>query len=308
MLKNLPQKVKIVEVGPRDGLQNEKMVVATEDKIKFIFLLAESGLKNIEMTSFVRPDRIPQMTDAKEVVEALYKTDLKDNISLSCLIPNLKGLEVAANLGVKEIAVFSSTSDTFNKKNINSTVEESLAVIKPVVREALKLNIRVRAYISTVFGCPYEGKPKSYDTLKKLADFFVQEGAYELSLSDTVGHGNPLEVVDVLETLKSTIDRKNLSMHMHDTRGMALSNILTALEMGVSVFDASSGGLGGCPYAKGASGNCATEELVYLFESMGISTGVDMDKLRKASNFVLEKLERNSPSKFLQAYKGQPLR
>ena len=304
MLNNLPNEVKIVEVGPRDGLQNEKLVVPTEDKVKFVLLLGESGLKNIEVTSFVRPDRIPQMTDAKEVIEALHKTDLKNTVNLSCLIPNLKGLEVASKLGVKEIAVFTSTSDSFNKKNINSTVKESLTIIQPVVREALKLNIRVRAYISTVFGCPYEGKPKNLDPLKRVADFFVKEGAYELSLSDTIGHGNPREVVSVLECLKDSIDRKNLAMHMHDTRGLALSNILTALEMGVSTFDGSSGGLGGCPYAKGASGNCATEELVYLFEFMGISTGVDISKLKEASSFVLEKLERKSPSKFLQAYKG----
>tara|TARA_Y100001954_G_scaffold239230_1_gene312162 strand:+ start:5106 stop:6020 length:915 start_codon:yes stop_codon:yes gene_type:complete len=304
MLKNLPQKVKIVEVGPRDGLQNEKLIVPTEDKVKFILLLGESGLKNIEVTSFVRPDRIPQMTDAKQVIEALQKTDLMNTVNLSCLIPNLKGLEAASKLGVKEIAVFSSTSDTFNKKNINSTVEESLTIIRPVVKEALKLNIRVRAYISTVFGCPYEGKPKSLDTLKRMVDFFVEAGAYELSLSDTIGHGNPKEVVSVLESLKDSVDRKNLAMHMHDTRGLALSNILTGLEMGISTFDGSSGGLGGCPYAKGASGNCATEELVYLFESMGISTGVDINKLKEASSFALEKLERKSPSKFLQAYKS----
>ncbi|MEC8624172.1 MAG: hydroxymethylglutaryl-CoA lyase [Bdellovibrionota bacterium] len=304
MLKNLPQKVKIVEVGPRDGLQNEKLIVPTEDKVKFILLLGESGLKNIEVTSFVRPDRIPQMTDAKQVIEALQKTDLTNTVNLSCLIPNLKGLEAASKLGVKEIAVFSSTSDTFNKKNINSTVEESLTIIRPVVKEALKLNIRVRAYISTVFGCPYEGKPKSLDTLKRVVDFFVEAGAYELSLSDTIGHGNPKEVVSVLESLKDSVDRKNLAMHMHDTRGLALSNILTGLEMGISTFDGSSGGLGGCPYAKGASGNCATEELVYLFESMGISTGVDINKLKEASSFALEKLERKSPSKFLQAYKS----
>ena len=202
MLKNLPEKVKIVEVGPRDGLQNEKLIVSTEDKVKFILLLGESGLKNIEVTSFVRPDRIPQMTDAKQVIEALQKTDLTNTVNLSCLIPNLKGLEAASKLGVKEIAVFSSTSDTFNKKNINSTVEESLTIIRPVVKEALKLNIRVRAYISTVFGCPYEGKPKSLDTLKRMVDFFVEAGAYELSLSDTIGHGNPKEVVSVLESLK----------------------------------------------------------------------------------------------------------
>ena len=304
MLKNLPQKVKIVEVGPRDGLQNEKLIVPTEDKVKFILLLGESGLKNIEVTSFVRPDRIPQMTDAKQVIEALQKTDLINTVNLSCLIPNLKGLEAASKLGVKEIAVFSSTSDTFNKKNINSTVEESLTIIRPVVKEALKLNIRVRAYISTVFGCPYEGKPKSLDTLKRMVDFFVEAGAYELSLGDTIGHGNPKEVVSVLESLKDSVDRKNLAMHMHDTRGLALSNILTGLEMGISTFDGSSGGLGGCPYAKGASGNCATEELVYLFESMGISTGVDINKLKEASSFALEKLERKSPSKFLQAYKS----
>lgn len=304
MLKNLPDKVKIFEVGPRDGLQNEKLVVSTQDKVEFVLLLGESGLKNIEVTSFVRPDRIPQMTDAKEVIEALHKTDLKNTVNLSCLIPNLKGLEVASKLGVKEIAVFSSTSDTFNKKNINSTVEESLSIIQPVMKEALELNIRVRAYVSTVFGCPYEGKPKSFDPLKRVTDFFVKEGAYEISLSDTIGHGNPKEVVSVLESLEGSIDRKNLAMHMHDTRGMALTNILTGLEMGVSTFDGSVGGLGGCPYARGASGNCATEELVYLFESMGIATGVDINKLKKASSFVLEKLERISPSKFLQAYKG----
>lgn len=304
MLKSLPKKVKIVEVGPRDGLQNEKKIVPTKDKLKFIFLLAKAGLKNIEATSFVSPERIPQMADAKEVVMSLKKEASLKDIHLPCLVPNLKGLKIAQSVGVKEIAVFSATSDTFNKKNINATMEESLKRLGPVMKEALSLGIKVRGYISTVFGCPYEGKISS-EKLKRVLSFLTDEGAYEISLGDTIGHGHPLEVVTILEDLKKNFDIKSLAMHMHDTRGMALSNILASLEMGVEVFDSSAGGLGGCPYARGATGNCSTEELVYLFESMGISTGIDLDELVKASSFILDKVEKESPSKFYLAYKKE---
>ena len=305
MLKALPEKVKIVEVGPRDGLQNEKTIVSTQDKIKFILLLAKSGLKSIEATSFVRHDKIPQMTDSKEVMVALQKENQFKNLHLPCLVPNLKGLEIAHSSGVKEIAVFSATSDTFNKKNINATVEESLARLDPVIEEALNLGMRVRGYISTVFGCPYEGKTKSLEKLKKVLSFYLDKGVYEVSLGDTIGHGNPLEVTSVLRELRKDFDIKFLAMHMHDTRGMALANILASLEMGITVFDSSAGGLGGCPYAKGASGNCATEELVYLFESMGISTGINLSELIKASSFILDKVKKEGPSKFFMAYKKE---
>jgi hydroxymethylglutaryl-CoA lyase len=301
MLTHLPKKVRIVEVGPRDGLQNEKTIIDLENKISFIKKLKAAGLQEIEATSFVRSEKIPQMGDGGELLSKLLADrDLSDTKLIS-LVPNLKGLTDALSVGAKEIAVFTSTSNTFNSKNINASIDESLKKIEEVALVAKKNNVRVRGYISTVFGCPYEGKT-SLDELKRVAKALQGFGVYEVSLGDTIGVANPLQVVEVLNFLKKDFKADFFSMHFHDTRGMALANILTSLELGMTSFDSSAGGLGGCPYAAGASGNVATEDLVYLMHSLGIKTGVDLKKLTEASMFILSHLKRESPSKYLKAY------
>ena len=301
MLTHLPKKVRIVEVGPRDGLQNEKSIVSLQDKISFIKKLKAAGLHEIEATSFVRAEKIPQMGDGAELLKKLLEdSDLKD-IKLISLVPNLKGLNDAISAGASEIAVFTSTSNTFNQKNINASIDESLKKIEEVSKTAIANNIRVRGYISTVFGCPYEGKT-SLQELKRVASILESMGVYEISLGDTIGVANPLQVADTLKFLLKDFKPQFFSMHFHDTRGMALANILTSLEFGMTSFDSSAGGLGGCPYAAGASGNVATEDLVYLMHSLGIETGVDLKKLTEASMYILSQLKRESPSKYLKAY------
>lgn len=301
MLGHLPKKVRIVEVGPRDGLQNEKTIVSIEDKITFIKMLAEAGLHEIEANSFVRVEKIPQMSDGVELFSRLNKETSLKQTKLISLVPNDKGLENALAAGVTEIAVVTSTSNTFNKTNINATIDESLKRIDSIVARAHKEGLRTRAYISTVFGCPYEGKT-SLTELKRVANHLEGLGVYEISLGDTIGIANPLQVKDTIQFLKADFPLDFFAMHFHDTRGMAVANILASLEMGLTSFDSSAGGLGGCPYAKGASGNVATEDLVFLFSSMGIETGIDMAKLAQASSFILEKLSKKSSSKNLTAY------
>lgn len=295
----IPKKVRLVEVGPRDGLQNEKKVLALSDKVRFIEDLAAAGIKTIEATSFVRPDKIPQMGDAAELFTKVVPL-LAKGISLPCLVPNLKGLEGAAKVGVKEIALFSATSDTFNKRNINATVDESLERLEEVAREASALGIKLRGYVSTVFGCPYEGKT-SLDTLKHVAQKLIDFGCYDVSLGDTIGVGHPLQVKEIISSLRGNFDLSIFSMHFHDTRGLAVANVMASLEEGMCSFDSSAGGIGGCPYAKGASGNVATEDLLYLFESLGIETGIDREKVYLASAKILKSLEKSSLSKVHQA-------
>jgi hydroxymethylglutaryl-CoA lyase len=301
MFNQLPKDAHIIEVGPRDGLQNEKTVLATEDKAKFIELLAQAGLSTIEITSFVRADKIPQMGDAKELFSQLNTNDWFKKLNSPCLVPNLKGLEIAKDLGVSEIAIFTATSNTFNQKNINATIEESFDRFKPVVDEATKSKMKLRGYVSTVFGCPYEGET-SVKTLIESCHRLFDLGVYEISLGDTIGVANPLQVKNILTDLKKEFSLDRFAMHFHDTRGLATSNIVAALEMGSTRFDASAGGLGGCPYAKGSTGNVATEDVVYLLESMGINTGVDIAKLVKATTFISAKLGKASSSKFYKAY------
>ena len=301
MLNNLPKKVRIVEVGPRDGLQNEKTIVSLADKVTFIKMLSEAGLHEIEAGSFVRAEKIPQMSDGIELYSSLMKDQSLKKTKLISLVPNEKGLENALSVGVKEIAVFTATSNTFNQKNINATVDESLKRIDGVMNRANKEGLKTRAYISTVFGCPYEGKT-SIAELKRVAYHLENLGVHEISLGDTIGVANPLQVKEAIEFLKADFNLDFFAMHFHDTRGMAVANILASLEMGITSFDSSAGGLGGCPYAKGASGNVATEDLVYLFSNMGIETGISMEKLAQASSFILGKLSKTSASKNLTAY------
>lgn len=303
MLSNLPKEIRIVEVGPRDGLQNEKQLLSTEDKSTYIKLLVEAGLKTIEATSFVRPDKVPQMGDAQELLTSLKS--LEGQVALPCLVPNEKGLELAIKAGVKEIAVFTATSESFNKKNINASVDDSLANIKTMMAKAQEHQLKIRSYVSTAFGCPYEGLSKNTEQLIKMTEQLHQWGSYDISIGDTIGIASPTQVSDYLSKVKDSCPLDKLSMHFHDTRGRALSNILTSLELGVTSFDSSSGGLGGCPFAQGATGNVATEDVVGLMESMGIQTGIDMEKLAKASQFILGKLQRQTTSKFLQSYLSQ---
>lgn len=291
--------VRIVEVGPRDGLQNEKTILDTNSKIQFIEMLLAAGFSTIEATSFVRVDKIPQMGDAKELIHGLKAKSISLE-KFPCLVPNLKGFEIAKNLGIKEIAVFTATSEEFNKKNINASIDESLEKIRLVCLEAQKSKIKVRGYISTVFGCPYEGAT-SLETLKIVLDKLFSFGCYEVSLGDTIGIGHPDQVKEIYQFLKSTSDMSKIAWHFHDTRGVALANIYSAYQEGARIFDSSAGGLGGCPYAKGASGNVASEDVIQMFDLMGISTGIDLSKVVKASTFILAKLGRQSSSKAYQA-------
>jgi hydroxymethylglutaryl-CoA lyase len=293
--------IRIVEVGPRDGLQNEKTLLTTEDKFQFIGALAESGLKAIEVTSFVKAPAIPQMADAAELFTKVKNSLSGQGVSFPCLVPNVKGYETAKALGVKEIALFTATSDAFTKKNINATVDESFERMKEVATLAANDGIQVRGYISTAFGCPYEGKMDVKKLLSVTRRLF-ELGVYEVSVGDTIGVATPIQVREFIKALKSEFPIGKLAMHFHDTRGMAPTNIYVSLEEGITTFDSSAGGLGGCPYAKGATGNVATEDVWYLMHSQGLETGIDIEKLAQASKFILEKINRATESKFLKAY------
>lgn len=302
-MEKLKGKIRLVEVGPRDGLQNEKKIIATEDKLTFIKMLIDAGIKNIETTSFVRADKIPQMSDGIEVAQGLKNFLSNEELSLFALVPNEIGLNKAHENHLKHIAVFTATSETFNKKNINASIEESLERIRPVVHGAKKHGMFIRGYVSTVFGCPYEGKT-SLDKMMYLIDELFKLGCFEISLGDTIGVGHPDLVFDVISKIKGHYDLKNFAMHFHDTRAMALSNILASLQNGITSFDSSAGGLGGCPYAVGSSGNVGTEDVLNLLHSMGYDTGIDMDKLFLASDFILKKIGRESQSKMHIAYRS----
>jgi hydroxymethylglutaryl-CoA lyase len=293
--------IKIVEVGPRDGLQNEKTSLSTDDKFEFIKLLSHSGLKKIETTSFVKASSIPQMGDALELFTKVNAELGQTNVSFPCLVPNIKGYETARSLGVKEIALFSATSDSFTKKNVNATVDETFERMKEVAQEAKKDGILVRGYISTAFGCPYEGT-MSVEKLSTVAKKFFDLDVYEVSIGDTIGVATPGQVKDYLDVLKKQFPLDKMAMHFHDTRGMALTNIYVSLELGITTFDSSAGGLGGCPYAKGATGNVATEDVWYLINSLGLQSGIDIEKLAAASKFILNKIGRTTESKFLRSY------
>lgn len=293
--------IKIVEVGPRDGLQNEKKIIPTKDKSVFIQKLAKAGLKNIEVTSFVKPSAIAQMKDAVELFGQI-KNILEKSVHLSALVPNEIGYEKAKPFDIQEVAFFTATSDTFNQKNINATIEESFERIIPVAKMAKADGKKIRVYLSTAFGCPYEGEVKQEKVLKLyrrcLKDFYADE----IAISDTIGVATPLQVNKMLKSLKQEFGLKQSALHFHDTRGMALANVLVGLENGVTTFDSAAGGLGGCPYAKGATGNLATEDLVYLLESLGVKTGIDMEALVAASEFIFSKVGKESTSKYLVSY------
>ena len=291
-------RIQIHEVGLRDGLQNEAAFVPTEEKIAFAGRLADAGLRRIELTSFVSPRWIPQLADHNEVAT---RAPRREGVRYSALVPNKRGLEGALAAGLEEIAVFMSASEAHSKKNINKSIAEAVDVLAGVVREASQSGMRVRGYLSTVFGCPYEGEVDPERVLA-LTERLLAMGVFEVSLGDTIGVGNPKQVQDILALLFSNgIAADKLALHMHDTRGVALANVLAGLEAGITTFDSAFGGLGGCPYAPGAAGNLATEDLVFMLTSMGHETGVDMARLVDASLHVQDLVGRNLPSKVLQA-------
>jgi isopropylmalate/homocitrate/citramalate synthase len=289
--------VKVVEVGPRDGLQNEKVTVPAEAKVEYITALADAGLKVIEAGAFVSPKWVPQMADTAEVFREIPKDP---GVEYPVLVPNMKGLERAIEAGVKSIAIFTAASDTFNKRNINMSIDESFANYAPVAAKARSEGMRVRGYVSTAFGCPYEGDVPPEKVLEVVARL-LDLGCYEVSVGDTIGVGTPMQVQGVIGILLQVVPAHRLAMHFHDTRGTALANTLASLEMGIATFDASSGGLGGCPYAPGASGNLATEDLIYMMERMGIETGVNLDRLVAASSIIAPYLDHPLPGRYLQA-------
>ena len=296
-LGRLPARVTLVEVGPRDGLQNEAAVVPTSVKIAYVNALSAAGLPAVEATSFVDPRWIPQLADAEEVMRGI---DARAGVRYPVLVPNAKGMERALAAGAREVAVFTAASETFNKKNINATIAESLERFKPVVTLARARDVRVRGYVSTAFGCPYEGKVAPAAVLD-VSRRLVEMGIDEVSVGDTIGVATPNQVVEVCGLLQQHIDIGRLAMHFHDTRGTALANVVAALEAGIGIFDSSSGGLGGCPYAPGAAGNLATEDLLYMLDGMGIETGVSLDGVVAATRLIAGSLDHTPSSKYYQA-------
>lgn len=296
-LSGLPSRVTIVEVGPRDGLQNEKGVIATADKIHFIDLLSAAGFPVIEATSFVSPKAIPQLADASEVMAGITR---RDSVRYTALVPNAKGMERALAAGLREVAVFTGASESFVQHNINMTIEGSIESFRPVVEMARAAGVRVRGYVSTAFGCPYEGAIAP-EAVKRVAGMLLDLGVAELSIGDTIGVATPNQVVDVTNALVPLAGIERLAMHFHDTRGTALANVMTALELGISIFDSSAGGLGGCPYAPGASGNLATEDLLYLLFGLGVETGIDLEKVVVASQFLAQVRSQAPASRYYAA-------
>lgn len=304
LFARLPRHITVYEVGPRDGLQNESKMVPTADKIAMVSALVGAGLKNIEITSFVNPKWIPQLADASEVARGVARVP---GVSYSCLVPNRRGLDSALQVGMREIAVFLSASETHNKKNVNKTIADTLAAFEEVIEPALAAGVKVRAYVSTVYGCPYEG-PVDSEKVAALTERLLQMGVYQVSLGDTIGVATPLQVEFVLKRLLRFCSVDKLALHFHDTRGTALANILVGIALGITTVDSALGGLGGCPYAPGASGNVATEDVVYMLQGMGVQTGINLDGLVDASRQVASWLGHDLPSKYLKARLGERVR
>lgn len=301
VLAGIPKKVDVYEVGPRDGLQNELRSLPTKDKVRLIEALIAAGERRIELTSFVSPKWIPQLSDADEVVRQIGK---RDGVVLSALVPNLKGLQRAKEAGLQEAAVFLSASESHSKKNINKTIAEALAASEEVTKAATAAGMRVRGYLSTVWGCPFEGAVdvnRVLEICKRMVDF----GIYELSLGDTIGIGTPGQTAQILDTLLPHIPVSKIALHLHDTRGTALANALVGLTYGVTTFDASIGGLGGCPYAPGAAGNLSSEDLLFMLKGMGIETGISLEKLVEAGELAQDLIGRKLSGKYLQAALGE---
>lgn len=289
----LPKSVRIVEVGPRDGLQNEPGVISTDIKLQLIDKLADAGVRYIESASFVSPKWVPQMGDAKEIMTAVKR---KPGVTYAALTPNVKGLETALAAGVEEVAVFGAASEAFSQKNINCSIAESLERFAPVMELAKANNIKVRGYVSCVLGCPYDGEIAP-EKVAEVAKALYDMGCYEISLGDTVGVGTPHKAKAMIREVAKVVPVEKLAAHFHDTYGQALANIYAVLEEGVAVVDSSVGGLGGCPYAKGASGNVATEDVVYMLQGLGIETGIDLNKLVATGNFITEAIGSTNRSR-----------
>lgn len=300
MLERFPSHVTIYEVGPRDGLQNEARPIATTDKIAMIDALSATGLSRIEITSFVNPKWIPQLADASEVARGIAR---KEGVVYSCLVPNKKGLDKALAAGMKEVAVFLSASETHNKKNVNKTIAETLTAFEEVIGPAREAGVRVRAYVSTVYGCPYEGDVAPSAVVALVKELRAR-GVYQISLGDTIGVATPLQVKSVLEQVMAVAPVEELAVHFHDTRGTALANVLVAVGMGIATVDSAVGGLGGCPYAPGASGNLASEDVVYMLHGMGIATGIDLDALVACASRLAAVVGHEMPSKYTKAALG----
>ena len=292
-----PEKVRIVEVGPRDGLQNESMSLGVETKTELVNRLTASGLRYIEVGSFVSPKWVPQMAGSEEIFTQLPQGE---NNTYAALTPNMRGLDRAIECGVKEVAVFAAASEEFSQRNINCSIAESLERFIPVLEKSLDLGISVRGYVSCVMGCPYEG-PTDPQTVLNVAKALLKMGCYEISLGDTIGVGTPADIERLLAVLLDQIPATKLAVHMHDTFGQALANVLVALQKGITVVDSAVAGLGGCPYARGASGNLATEDLVYMLNGLGIYHGVNLPKLISAGDYICEKLNRANTSKVRHA-------
>jgi hydroxymethylglutaryl-CoA lyase len=295
------RRITVVEVGPRDGLQNERALLSTSDKVEFINRLSAASLPVIEVSAFVSPTRVPQMADADQVVAGISR---KSGIRYTALVPNLKGLERAVRAGISEVAVFAASTETFSLRNINQTIDQSLTTYKAVCDRAAALGVRVRGYVSTAFGCPYEGDvapEKAADVAARL----IALGVFEVAISDTIGIAHPGQVPAVLDAVLARVPIERVALHFHDTRGTALANVLAALSFGVATFDASTGGLGGCPFAPGAAGNVATEDLVYMLNGLGAETGVLLAALSDASTFIAARLDHPLPSRYAQAMAAQ---
>jgi isopropylmalate/homocitrate/citramalate synthase len=291
------RRVTVVEVGPRDGLQNEKVRLSLDDKTRFVDLLSDAGLPVIEVAAFVNPKRVPQMADSEALFTRIVR---RPGVRYTALVPNLAGLDRAAAAGVSEIAIFAAASDSFSRANINQSIEESFATYQAVCDRARSLNMRIRGYLSTAFGCPYEGDVP-VQLVAALSKRLLDLGAFEVAVSDTIGIAHPAQVAVVVNAVAERLPLGAIALHFHDTRGTALANVLTALTLGVTTFDASAGGLGGCPYAPGASGNLATDDLIYMLNGLGVETGVSLEALSAASRFIATRLDHALPSRYAQA-------
>ena len=290
---SLPEQVTIVEVGPRDGLQNEKGSLPPKTKIDLVNALSKTGLSRIEAGSFVSPKWVPQMASSDEVFLGIER---QHQVTYSALTPNMKGFEAAVKVNAQEVAVFGAASEAFSQKNINCSIDESLSRFSPIFDSAKSLGIPVRAYVSCVLGCPYQGDVEASEVIR-VCNTLIDMGAYEVSLGDTIGVGTPLKTQQLLQACLVDIPKEKIAVHFHDTYGQALANILSSLQLGISNVDSSVAGLGGCPYANGASGNVATEDVLYMLHQMGINTGIDLNKMIKIGNQISQTLDRKNGSK-----------
>lgn len=297
MFAALPSKATVVEVGPRDGLQSEPEVVPTAAKIGLIDRLSEAGYRHIEITSFVNPRWVPQLADAVQVAKAVKR---RPGVTMSALVPNMRGLESALEADIDEVVIFAAASESFSQKNTNRSVADSLTTYAEVVKASRAAGKRVRGYVSTAWDCPYEG-PIAMDAVERVVHALLEMDIYQVSLGDTIGSTTPRRVQALVSRLLAKVPEPALALHFHDTRGMGMANVVAGLDMGITTFDSSLGGLGGCPYAPGATGNIASEDLLYMLKEMGVETGVDLDKVIAASRFMADTLGRELPGRYLRS-------